>query len=218
MDLFSHAWNSLQKAVGSLAGGQWVAPSGCTGWLVQDLVFHLVIDAQDILITLATPTSAEPTRTASGYWELGGDLPTGIDEDSAFTRRAAASYGTTAWLAHHFDDLAAAAGRAAAAADPTSRVETRDQVLTVEDYFATYVVEATLHHLDLIAHLSGVDGPDAAPLAMTRQIIEDVLGAPLPPSLADQAAVLVATGRRSPTEVETAALGPLAAKLLVVLG
>ena len=30
-------------------------PSGCTGWLVRDLVCHLIIDAQDVLITLVTP-------------------------------------------------------------------------------------------------------------------------------------------------------------------
>ena len=45
-------------------------PSGCRGWLVRDLVCHLVIDAQDVLITLATPAEKEPTRDAATYWEI----------------------------------------------------------------------------------------------------------------------------------------------------
>ncbi|WP_406629464.1 maleylpyruvate isomerase N-terminal domain-containing protein [Amycolatopsis sp. WGS_07] len=218
MDLFFRSWNALQNAVKSLEDEQWLIPSGCTGWLVQDLVFHLVIDAQDILITLATPTDAEPTHTAAQYWELGTELPTGMNEDGLFTRRAAVAYGTTAWLAHHLDDLAQAAGRAAKLADPASRVETRDYVMTVADYFETYVVEATLHHLDLVMHLSGVDGPDAECLAATRKTVEAALGSPLPPSLDDRSALLVATGRRAATEDEKAALGELAEKLPIVLG
>ncbi|GAB3375518.1 maleylpyruvate isomerase N-terminal domain-containing protein [Amycolatopsis echigonensis] len=218
MDLFFRSWNALQHAVRSLEDGQWLVPSGCTGWLVQDLVFHLVIDAQDILITLATPSEAEPTHTAAEYWELSTDLPTGTEPESLFTRRAAVSYGTTAWLAHHFDDLAQAAGRAAALADPASKVETRDYVLTVADYFETYVVEATLHHLDLVRNLSEVDGPDADCLAATRRTVETALGSPLPSALDDKSALLVATGRRAATDEEKAALGSLTEKLPIVLG
>ncbi|WP_027927356.1 maleylpyruvate isomerase N-terminal domain-containing protein [Amycolatopsis benzoatilytica] len=218
MDLFSRAWNDLRRAVRSLEGGQWLTPSGCTGWLVQDLVFHLIIDAQDVLITLATPTGAEPTRTASGYWELGGEPPTGLSDEDKFTRRSAACYRSGASLVHHFEDLAAAAGRAAVLADRAARVETRGQVLTVADYFETYVVESTLHHLDLVAYLSGVDGPSAQCLAAARQTVETVLGEKLPAELDDRAALLVRTGRRSATEDETAMLGDLAGKLPVVLG
>ncbi|ATY10966.1 maleylpyruvate isomerase [Amycolatopsis sp. AA4] len=218
MDLFFRSWNGIQNAVKSLEGGQWLAPSGCTGWLVQDLVFHLVIDAQDVLITLATPAEGEPTHTAAQYWELGTELPTGMNDEGLFTRRAALSYGSTAWLAHHFDDLAQAAGRAAALADPAAKVETRDYVMTVADYFETYVVEATLHHLDLVRHLSEVDGPDAECLAATRRTVETVLGSPLPSSLDDQSALLVATGRRAATDEEKTALGPLAEKLPLLLG
>jgi len=39
----------------------------CVGWLVRDLVCHLAIDAQDILITLATLVEAPPTRDAVTY-------------------------------------------------------------------------------------------------------------------------------------------------------
>lgn len=59
MDLFSRSWTALRAAVADLADDDFTKPSGCTGWLVRDLVCHLIIDAQDVLITLATPTQAE---------------------------------------------------------------------------------------------------------------------------------------------------------------
>ncbi|RJQ85239.1 maleylpyruvate isomerase N-terminal domain-containing protein [Amycolatopsis panacis] len=220
MDLFPRAWTALQEAVRSLEGGQWVAPSGCTGWLVQDLVAHLIIDAQDVLVTLAstTTTTAPATLTETSYWQPAGEAPDGTDEESAFVRRSAAAYGTTAWLHHHFDDLAVAAVRAAAAADPAARVETRDEVMTVPSYLAMCVLETTLHHLDLIAHLSGMDGPPAETLAASRAMVADIAGFAVAPSLDDRAALLVTTGRRAPSATETAALGEFAAKLPVVLG
>ncbi|MDT8914068.1 maleylpyruvate isomerase N-terminal domain-containing protein [Amycolatopsis sp. PS_44_ISF1] len=195
MDLFPRAWSALQEAVRALEGGQWAAPSGCTGWLVQDLVFHLVIDAQDVLITLATTTGAAPSRDAVTYWRPAGP-PTGVEAESAFVRRSAAAYATPGGLAHHFDDLAAAAaGRAAAAADPAARVETRDEVFTVADFLAVCVVEATLHHLDLVRHLPGVDGPPPETVAATRALVEVLTGQALPAGPDDHEALRSATGR-----------------------
>lgn len=72
MDLFSLSWAALRAAVAGLADEDFGRPSGCRGWLVRDLVCHLVIDAQDVLITLVTPSDAEPTRDAAGYWEIAG--------------------------------------------------------------------------------------------------------------------------------------------------
>ncbi len=217
MDLFSRSWTALRAAVAGLEGGQWARPSGCTGWLVQDLVFHLVIDAQDVLITLVTPTDAAPDMDAVTYWRP-ADLPTGVDAETAFVRRGAAAYRDSDGLRHHFDDLAAAAGRAAAAADPAQRVETCDRVITVADYLGVYVVEWTLHHLDLVAHLPEVAGPPAEGLAYTRQVLEKFAGTTISDRLDDTDALRVVTGRRAPTEAEKAALGTLTARLPLVLG
>lgn len=68
MDLFSSSWAALRAAVAELRDQDFERPSGCTGWLVRDLVCHLIIDAQDVLITLVTPIDAEPTRNAVTYW------------------------------------------------------------------------------------------------------------------------------------------------------
>ena len=151
MDLFSRSWTALRTSVAELTDEDFAQQSGCTGWLVRDLVCHLVIDAQDVLITLVTPTEAEPTRNAVTYWNIAETLPAGDDPLDALTVRLAAAYEEPRLLKFHLDDVGSAAGRAAALADPALRVSTRDGVLTAGDYLSAYVLEWTLHHLDLIA-------------------------------------------------------------------
>jgi hypothetical protein len=215
---FSRSWAALRTAVAGLGDDDFAQPSGCTGWLVRDLVCHLIIDAQDVLITLATPTDAEPTHDAVTYWEIADEPPAGDDPLDALTVRLAAAYQEPRLLKFHLDDVGAAAGRAAELADPHQRVATRDQVLTVADYLSAYVMEWTLHHLDLTAYLPGAPKPPAEGLARSRQMLEKIAGSAFPGSFADTDALLVGTARRAPTDAERAALGDLAAKLPLSLG
>lgn len=208
----------MRTAVSQLADEDFGQPSGCTGWLVRDLVCHLVIDAQDVLITLVTPADTEPTRDAVTYWEVAETPPTGDDPLDALTVRLAAAYEEPWLLKFHLDDVGSAAGRAAELADPGLRVSTRDVVLTAGDYLAAYVLEWTLHHLDLVAHLPHVAGPSAEGLARSREMLEKIAGATFPASFSDKDALLVGTGRRSPSDVQKADLGELAAELPLVLG
>ncbi|MEU6716404.1 maleylpyruvate isomerase N-terminal domain-containing protein [Nonomuraea sp. NPDC046802] len=218
MDLFSRSWTALRTAVAELSDEDFAQPSGCAGWLVRDLVCHLVIDAQDVLITLVTPAETEPTRDSVTYWEVAETPPTGDDPLDALIVRLAAAYGEPWLLKFHLDDLGSAAGRAAELADPELRVSTRDVVLTAGDYLSAYVLEWTLHHLDLIAHLPHLAGPPAEGLARTREILEKIAGTAFPASFSDKDALLVGTGRRAPTDAEKAEMGELAAKLPFVIG
>ncbi|MER6776875.1 MULTISPECIES: maleylpyruvate isomerase N-terminal domain-containing protein [unclassified Streptomyces] len=219
MELFSRSWGALLKAVDALADADFGRESGCRGWLVRDLVCHLVIDAQDVLITLVTPAAGEATADAATYWNVADRPPDGEDPLDALTVRLAAAYGDPGLLRFHLDDVGSAAGRAAGLADPGMRVLTQGKVLTVADYLTAYVLEWTLHHLDLIAHLP--DGPPPPPpegLARSRALLERVAGAAFPASLTDRDALLVGTGRRAPTPSEQAELGALAGRLPLVLG
>ncbi|MFI1363392.1 maleylpyruvate isomerase N-terminal domain-containing protein [Streptomyces griseochromogenes] len=217
MDLFSRSWTALRTAVADLADEDFERPSGCTGWLVRDLVCHLVIDAQDVLITLVTPAETEPTVDAVTYWQLAGP-PTGDDPLDALIPRLAAAYGEPWLLRFHLDDVGSAAGRAAELADPAARVSTRDEVLTAGDYLCAYLLEWTLHHLDLIAHLPSAAGPPAETLAAARASLEKIAGHPFPASFSDEDALLIGTGRRTPTDAEKAALGDFATRLPLILG
>ncbi|MEU6149161.1 maleylpyruvate isomerase N-terminal domain-containing protein [Actinosynnema sp. NPDC047251] len=217
MDLFADSWAALLTAVAETPDEDFGAPSGCAGWLVRDLVCHLVIDAQDVLITLATPVDAEPTVDAVTYWNLVAP-PTGDDPLDALIPRLAAAYGDPALLKFHLDDVGSAAGRAAALADPVVRVGTRDEVLTVADYLSAYVLEWTLHHLDLVAHRPSAAGPSERALAAARSALERIAGVTFPASLPDRDVLLVGTGRRGPTDAEVAALGGIAERLPFVVG
>ncbi|MEU5806614.1 maleylpyruvate isomerase N-terminal domain-containing protein [Streptomyces sp. NPDC047718] len=227
MDLFSRSWAALRAVVADLPDEEFTRPSGCAGWLVRDLVCHLVIDAQDVLITLVTPAAGPPTRDAVTYWEVTGTPPAGDDPLDALTVRLAAAYGEPWLLKFHLDDVGSAAGRAADLADPGLRVRTRGEVLTAGDYLSAYVLEWTLHHLDLVAHLPHAAGPPAEGLARSRRMLERIAGAAFPQSFADRDALLVGTGRRPATGAEKAALagtdgpdrrGGLGARLPLVLG
>jgi hypothetical protein len=218
VDLFALSWTALRTAVAELADEDFARPSGCTGWLVRDLVCHLIIDAQDVLITLVTPAETEPTRNELTYWHVGRTPPLGDDPLDALTVRLAAAYEKPGLLRFHLDDVGAAAGRAAELADPGLRVSTRDEVFTVRDFLSVYVMEWTLHHLDLIAHLPDAPEPPAASLARSREMLEQIAEAAFPASFSDKDALLVGTGRRAPTDAEKAELGELAAELPLVLG
>jgi hypothetical protein len=217
VDLFSPAWAALRAAVAGLPDAAFARPSGCAGWLVRDLVCHLVIDAQDVLITLATPATTRPTRDTVTYWEVVAP-PAGDDPLDALVVRLAAAYEEPWPLRFHLDDVGSAAGRAAGLAGPSGLVATRDQVLTAGDYLSAYVLEWTLHHLDLIAHLPGTPGPPAEGLARSREMLERIAGVVFPPSFTDRDALLVGTGRRAPTEAERVALGGTAARLPFAVG
>jgi hypothetical protein len=218
VDIFSRSWTALRKAVAELSDEDFVQPSGCHTWLVRDLVCHLIIDAQDVLITLVTPAESEPTRNAVTYWDVAEMPPTGDDPLDALTVRLAAAYEEPRLLKFHLDDVGSAGGRAAELADPGLLVSTRDEVLTAGDYLSAYVLEWTLHHLDLMAHLPDAAGPPAEGLARSREMLETIAGTAFPASFSDEDALLVGTGRRAPADPEKVELGELAAKLPIVLG
>ncbi|MFD5340726.1 maleylpyruvate isomerase N-terminal domain-containing protein [Streptomyces hawaiiensis] len=218
MDLFSHTWTALRAVVADLSDEDFGRPSGCTGWLVRDLVCHLIVDAQDVLITLATPSDREPTRDALTYWDISDTPPTGDDPLDALTVRLAAAYEDPHLLTFHLDDVGSAAGRAALLADPAGRVGTRDEILTVDDFLSTYVMEWTLHHLDLIACLPDAEQPPAAGLIRSREMLEQIAGSAFLSSFSDVDALLIGTGRRAPTEAEQAELGESAAQVPLYLG
>ncbi|MCP2343846.1 maleylpyruvate isomerase N-terminal domain-containing protein [Actinomadura rupiterrae] len=220
MDHFSRAWTALLAAVAETPDEDFEKPSGCTGWSIRDLACHLVIDAQDVLITLVTPADdgAEPTANAATYWHVSDEPPTGDDPLDALIPRLAAAYGEPRWLKFHLDDVGSAAGRAAKLADPALRVSTQDMVLTAGDYLSAYVIEWTLHHLDLIAHLPDAADPPSESMAAARALLEEIAQAEFPASFTDKDTLLVSTGRRAPTAEETAALGDLADRIPFILG
>lgn len=212
MELFITTWAALRRAVHELPEHAFSLPSGCCSWLVRDLASHLVIDAQDVLITLATPAETAPTADALSCWTPTPTPPDGTDPHDALTVRLAAAYEDPGLLRKHLEDLGAAAERAALLADPDLPVTTQGMSLTVRDFLHAYVLEWTLHHLDLIACLDPEDAPAPPPvegLAEARDMVERRLRVRLPAGWSDADALRRATGRESLTGAQRAELEEL---------
>lgn len=110
---------------------------------------------------------------------------------------------------------------AAGGCEPDDVVTTQGHAITIDDLLSTLAVEATIHHLDLVAGFTGVPGPEPESLARTREVIDGLVEAVarqvFPASWADVRCVLLGTGRAKLSHDERDVLG-VAAEVLPVLG
>jgi hypothetical protein len=195
LEQLTTAYADLVGLVGGLDGTDQWAPTGCAGWCVRDLVFHLLGDAQRALVALATPVDAPPDTTATTYWARWQPGTDDAQTELRMTRAAASAWSRFAPLAQLYAGTARAVLVAASRADLDAPVGTQGHVLTGHDLLRTLAVEAAVHHLDLVAHLDRL-GPAAGSLSLVRETAEGLLGAAFPAGLDDRAVALVATGRR----------------------
>jgi hypothetical protein len=181
---------------------------------VGPLLVHLLYDAERALVAFASPSAADPDRDFVSYWQ---DFPDDPEPDTSFVRTVASAYRRPSrTLAGHWRDVSAAAARAAvvALADKTRKVETQGHVLRVRDFVATLVLEATVHHLDLIVDLPDAPEPDPEALQVTARTLDGLFG----PEAWDVIGwdtttyVLKATGRLPLTEDDLDMLGSSAAR------
>jgi len=119
-------------------------------------------------------------------------------------------HGGLPGIAGRYAETSAAAVVAAGRADLQAPVGTQGRVLTVADFLSTLVVEAAVHHLDLVVRLAR-PGPAAEPLAEVRRVLAGLLGAPLPDRWDDVTAARRSTGREPLTAQDRAELGDSAA-------
>jgi len=108
---------------------------------------------------------------------------------------------------------AAATVYAARATDWSGRVVTQGHVIAVPDLVVTLAVEATIHYLDLTAHLMSAAPADPAGLALVRRTLDGLLGMPLPLDWTDEEYAVKATGRQPLSAAEREALGEGAGRL-----
>jgi hypothetical protein len=172
------------------------------------------MDAERALIAFATPAPGPADLNQVSYWS---NWSAEFDPELAAThaqhiRIAAAAYSRPAWRVAHWRDTAEAAVRAARAAPADGYVSTQNHVLSVPDFVLTLVVEATIHHLDLIVNLPA-PSPTAGNLRLVRrtltELAADISGQPARSALArtgwdDTTLALKATGRLALTEHERA--------------
>jgi uncharacterized protein (TIGR03083 family) len=206
------SYQAVTDDVKTLDDDELARPSGCRGWTRGDLLFHMLLDAQRALVTFATPASGEPDVDFISYWAPFRPGAEGYAADARFVRRAASAYRSDLVIAGLWAETAAAAAHAAATLPAEVGLATQGHVLFVGDFLATLAVEATIHHLDLVAGDESLAGPSGPGLAVVRQTLDGVLGEPVPVGWDDVDYVMKATGRAELTADDRASLGVLAAR------
>lgn len=182
-------------------------------WTVQELLFHLLLDAQRALTTFADPTTEPADVNEVEYWlPFHPDRRDGGAAHARFVRAATAAYSSPQGLVQQWIDTAGPAVHAAAVADPSGRLRTQGHVLTAGDFLSTLIVEAAIHWLDLTVELPGEPVPGAA-LTTVRGVLDGLLGEPVAAAWSDREYALKATGRLALSAQDRRALGAQADRL-----
>jgi uncharacterized protein (TIGR03083 family) len=185
-------------------------PSRCLGWTRADLLYHMLLDAQRALVTFATRATAMTDVDFVSYWAPFRPGAEGYDAHARFVRRASSAYRSDLVIVTQWRETAAAAAYAAKALPADAKVATQGHVLAAGDFLATLAVEATIHHLDLVAGDQTLAGPSGVGLAIVRETLDGMLGQPVPAGWDDVGYALKATGRAQLTAEDRARLGALA--------
>lgn len=210
--MLDDAYASLAAAVAALDDAAAWTPTGCRGWCVRDLVHHLRADAVRALVAVHSPSAGSADCDAVAYWR---SWSVDARRDEASRRATRVEAGLRDWpaLRSSYLEAVAAARLAVTGADSAAVISTQGHAVSVNDLASTLAVEATLHHLDLMAHLR-LPPPSPAGLREVRRVVEALLEQALP-RWSDERVALVGTGRAAPTPDETADLGPAADRLPV---
>jgi hypothetical protein len=203
--LLPAAYDALAGVVADLDADRSWSATGCRGWVVRDLVFHLHADCVRALVALHSPAGRAADCDAIAYWRDWGSEPSTDAAIRSATRTEAGAYSWGA-LRDRYLEASAAAGHALTGADPEFVVTTQGHAIRVADLASTLVVEATLHHLDLVRHLPDAAGPSRVGLAEASRVTAALLGRDLA-GWPDERVALVATGRSEPTAQERGDLG-----------
>lgn len=209
VDRLRHAWGDVADCLSGLSEDDAWQPTGCTGWSVRDLTFHLLLDAQRALVALGTPRNGQPDTDDVSYWNAWQPDTDRAQTNQRMIRIMASVYPTLARLRDDYAETTQAAAHLAAQADLDDTVGTQGRVLRVADLVRTLVVEAGVHHLDLVVSLDR-PGPSAQTLTVVRETLDGLLGRPVPTDWDDVTYARVGTGRQPLSAADRALLGDLA--------
>ena len=191
--------DAFTRCAEGLSDLQLMAASRCTGWTVGDVVVHVHLGLQEMLLGLVSLTAEEPDTDASSYWRI--TLPT-TDDDAdqmagmRFVRLLSGSYRRPSNAVRHM--LPTVEGvRVAASRLQSDAVRFQGHVLSRGDFLATWAVELAIHHLDMGREL---DLPPPAPsaLRLARLTVEALAGVDAPRTWSDETTVLLGAGRMKP--------------------
>ncbi|HEY0538875.1 MAG TPA: maleylpyruvate isomerase N-terminal domain-containing protein [Actinoallomurus sp.] len=208
-DVLGTAYRDVVATVSDLDADEEWLPTGCAGWSVRDLVFHMRGDAYRALVALASPAGTPPDTDAVSYWTHWRPGTDGARLNLRMNRISASVYSSLRPILQSYAEATDAIVYAATQTDPDLPIRTQGHVLRAGDLVRTLVVEAAVHHLDLVVALDR-PLPSAGPMRMVRETLDALLGEPLPLAWDDVTYARTGTGRAALSEQDRAVLGPLA--------
>jgi hypothetical protein len=209
---------AFTTCAGSLSDLQLMAASRCTGWTVGDVVVHVHLGLQEMLLGLVGLTAEEPDCDAGSYWRI--PLPTN-DEDAdqiagmRFVRLLGGSYRRPSNAVRHMVPTVEGVRAAASRLEPGA-VRFQGRVLTTGDFLATWAVELAIHHLDMGRELA-LPPPAPSALRLARLTVEALAGMDVPRTWSDETTVLLGAGRMEP-DADQRTETPALTQQLPVLG
>jgi hypothetical protein len=173
LDAFERAYGGISDLAAGLSRADLLAFSRCHGWVVADVLFHLLCDAQRALVALASPAPGPPDRDFVSYWT---GFVTEADDSAPGAwrvRRSAAAFLDGTGVVALWQETAPAAVRAAGSAVPDGHITTQGHVLAVPDFLTTLVTEAVIHHLDMTVELRSAPSPGPQAIAKLIRPVPD---------------------------------------------
>jgi len=212
VDLLRLAYGDLCHVVDDLSDEEGWAPTGCAGWTVRDLTWHLLTDAQRALVALGRPIAVPADTDAVSYWRSWQPGTEAAAAGRRFTRVMASVWSRFRPLQDLYLETNTATVHQASQSSPDVVVQTQGHRLTVANLLVTLVVEAGVHHLDLVAALDR-PGPGVPTLGAVRHTLDGLFGGPVPLRWSDEHYARAGTGRIPLTSAECDAFGPGSATL-----
>ncbi|MEU4625830.1 maleylpyruvate isomerase N-terminal domain-containing protein [Actinoplanes sp. NPDC023801] len=188
--------DGFARCAASLDDRELMAASRCTGWTVGDVVVHVHLALQEMLLGLVSVTGEQADTDASDYWRARSRADAGDEDEMAglrFVRLLGAAYRRPAGAVRHLLPTVEGVRAAASRLEPGS-VRFQGHVLATGDFLATWAVELAVHHLDLGRDLE-LPPPAPAALRLARRTVEDLAGTDVPGSWPDDVIVLLGAGR-----------------------
>lgn len=192
------AYTELNRLITSLGPGDFYRPTRCAGWVVADLIFHLLLDARRALVAFSSQPKGEPDLDYVTYWANHARTRTqaGAAEHSRFVRVSASAYPEPKHLVYDWDVTARAVLQVIEFAPGARVITTQRQRMTITDLLSTLAVEAVIHHFDLLLDLPGKPMPRPGGVAHTAEVLTALLGPDVErPEWNDHTWILKATGR-----------------------
>jgi len=169
----------------------WARP-GLGEWDLHTLATHLTRGMGRLTAYLDQPVEGEPVKDRVSYFRYDADaVAPGVAARAADEAKALPAAELAATFAEVWRDSVARAS----AAGGSHVMATPFGAMHVQEYVATRVLEAVVHHMDVRRALDLSPDPDPAAGELVVELLEGLLDSPRPRNLGRDRFILVCTGR-----------------------